>query len=85
MQSGGTQIQKGVVGSLLLLAAGVAIEEIVDLVCYFWEGKKRQVQLRFGKYIIRRFQLCAEIIQSSPKQKRWCCLLTCVIYEIPKA
>lgn len=35
MQSGGTQIQKGVVGSLLLLATGVAIEEVVDLVCYF--------------------------------------------------
>lgn len=36
VQAGGTQVQQSVVGCLLLLATGVAIEEIVDLVCYFW-------------------------------------------------
>lgn len=35
MKGGGAQVQKGVVGRLLLLPAGVAVEEIVDLVCYF--------------------------------------------------
>ena len=34
MESGGAQIQECVVGGLLLLPTGVAIEEIVDLVCY---------------------------------------------------
>ena len=35
MESWGAQIQKRVVGRLLLLPTGIAIEEIVDLVCYF--------------------------------------------------
>lgn len=65
MQSRGTQIQKGVVGSLLLLSTGVAVEEIVDLVCYFWGGKKSEVRLYFKKCFIRWFQLCAEITQSA--------------------
>lgn len=36
VQAGGAQVQQSVVGCLLLLATGVAIEEVVDLVCYFW-------------------------------------------------
>ena len=43
MESGGAQIQKRVVGRLLLLPAGIAIEEIVDLVCYFWQWEKRHI------------------------------------------
>jgi len=43
MESGGAQIQKRVVGCLLLLPTGIAIEEIVDLVCYFWQGEKRHI------------------------------------------
>lgn len=40
VEAGGAQVQQSVVGCLLLLAAGVAIEEVVDLVCYFWaEGQ----------------------------------------------
>lgn len=35
VKGGGAQVQESVVGRLLLLPAGVAIEEIVDLVCYF--------------------------------------------------
>lgn len=35
VKGGGAQVQEGVVGRLLFLPAGVAIEEIVDLVCYF--------------------------------------------------
>lgn len=35
VQGGGAQVQEGVVGRLLLLPAGVAVEEIVDLVRYF--------------------------------------------------
>lgn len=43
VQAGGTQVQQSVVGCLLLLAAGVAVEEVVDLVCYFWaEGRSIQ-------------------------------------------
>lgn len=38
VQARRAQVQQSVVGCLLLLAAGVAIEEIVDLVCYFWVG-----------------------------------------------
>ena len=43
MESWGAQIQKRVVGRLLLLPTGIAIEEIVDLVCYFWQGEKRHI------------------------------------------
>lgn len=43
VQGGGTQIQKGVVSRLLLLPTCVAIEEIVDLVRYFWGGQTRQI------------------------------------------
>lgn len=40
VQAGGTQVQQSVVSCLLLLTAGVAVEEVVDLVCYFWaEGQ----------------------------------------------
>lgn len=35
VKGGGAQVQEGVIGRLLLLPAGVAIEEIVDLVGYF--------------------------------------------------
>lgn len=38
VQAGGAQVQQGVVGCLLLLATGVAIEEVVDLVGNFWAG-----------------------------------------------
>lgn len=30
-----SQVHQGVVGRLLLLPAGVAVEQVVDLVCYF--------------------------------------------------
>lgn len=36
VQAGGAKVQQGVVGGLLLLATGIAIEEVVDLVCNFW-------------------------------------------------
>lgn len=36
VQAGGAKVQQGVVGCLLLLATGIAIEEVVDLVCNFW-------------------------------------------------
>lgn len=40
VEAGGAQVQQSVVGCLLLLAARVAVEEVVDLVCYFWaEGQ----------------------------------------------
>lgn len=38
VQAGGAQVQQGVVGCLLLLATGVAVEEVVDLVGNFWAG-----------------------------------------------
>lgn len=37
VEAGGAQVQQSVVGCLLLLATRVAVEEVVDLVCYFWE------------------------------------------------
>lgn len=34
-----TQIHQSVVGRLLLLPTGVTVEQVVDLIRYFWKGK----------------------------------------------
>lgn len=44
VEAGGAQVQQSVVGCLLLLAARVAVEEVVDLVCYFWAEGQGGVQ-----------------------------------------
>lgn len=36
VEGGGAQVHQGVVGRLLLLPAGVAIKEVIDLIGYFW-------------------------------------------------
>lgn len=37
VEGGSAQVHQGVVGRLLLLAAGVTVEEVVDLISYFWK------------------------------------------------
>lgn len=39
VQGGGAQVHQRVVGRLLLLAAGVTVEQVVDLVSYFCGDK----------------------------------------------
>lgn len=36
VEGGGAQVHQGVVGRLLLLPAGVAVKEVIDLIGYFW-------------------------------------------------
>lgn len=42
VQRGSSQVHQRVVGRLLLFAAGVAIEQVIDLVSYFWSGEKKK-------------------------------------------
>lgn len=39
VQCGSTQVHQSVVCCLLLLSAGVAVEEVIDLISYFWKDK----------------------------------------------
>lgn len=41
MEGGRAQVHQRVVGRLLLLAAGVPVEEVVDLISYLWKMQAR--------------------------------------------
>lgn len=43
VERGSTQVHQSVVGRLLLLPTGVAIEQVVDLIRYFWKGKRSTI------------------------------------------
>lgn len=42
MEGGSSQVHQSVVGRLLLLPTGVTVEQVIDLVSYFWNGKNNR-------------------------------------------
>lgn len=48
VEGGSAQVHQGVVGRLLLLAAGVTVEEVVDLISYFWKGRHGDPSVTHG-------------------------------------
>lgn len=72
MEGGSTQVHQGVVGRLLLLAAGVTVEEVVDLISYFWKCRHGHPSVTHGDktqlvvtYMDAALTLAYEVVESS--------------------
>lgn len=50
VQGGSAQVHQRVVGRLLLLAAGVTVEEVVDLVSDFWKSGQNATDLQMHQH-----------------------------------